>query len=36
LQITIKSVENLKELKKIAIERLKGSNINVMSFDVYG
>jgi uncharacterized protein YecA (UPF0149 family) len=39
--ITIKSndknlVENLKELKKIAIERLKGSNINVVSFDVYG
>jgi hypothetical protein len=39
--ITIKSndknlIENLKELKKIAIERLKGGNINVVNFDVYG
>jgi len=39
--ITIKSndkniVENLKELKKAAVERLKDSNINVVSFDVYG
>jgi hypothetical protein len=39
--ITIKSndknlVENLKELKKITIERLKDSNISVVSFDVYG
>jgi len=29
-------VENLKELKKIATERLKDNNINVVSFDVYG
>jgi hypothetical protein len=39
--ITIKSndknlVENLKELKKMAIERLKSSNINLVSLDVYG